>query len=74
VKIAVGGKVLPDQRRADHCSIAFDHTSIRLRRQGELRNSGDRERIDDSGQRGEKNDHDDRRTNLGEHLRAPYAR
>ncbi len=66
--------VLPDQARADDLAVALDQRAVRPGREGDLRDPGDDERVDDPGQDGEGEEDDDARRRSWRRIRRSPAR
>src|SRR5271166_2849626 len=71
MEIAVALEVLPDERRSDDAAVLLDQAAVRVVRHGDLRDPGDRQRIDESGQRAEQDQEHSRRTNVFKHRKTP---
>src|SRR5208337_748779 len=71
MEIAVALEVLPDQSRADDHAVLFDEAAIGVAWHRDLRDSRNRQRIDEAGQRAEQDQQHDCRTNVLEHRKTP---
>src|ERR1700724_1898750 len=74
MKILFGGKILPDEFRADHFPILFDHAAAGLIREDRLGDSGHGKRVNEPGDDRKTDDHHDGGTDLVPHLKYPHAR
>ena len=66
-------EALTDQARADDDAVALDERAVRLVREAELRDAGDRERVDDPEDDREGNEGEQRGEELAPHQTSPDA-
>ena len=67
MKIFVAGEVLANQLGTDDLPVALDHAAVGLARKDELSDAGHRQRIDEPGDKRERDQNNDRRTDFAQH-------
>ena len=67
------GEALTDQARADDDAVALDERAVRPGREPELRDAGDRERVDDPEEDGEGHEGEEGGEELAPHQTSPVA-
>src|SRR5262245_45606651 len=74
MEILVAGELLPDQRRSDDLAVLLDQAPLRLIGENSAGNARHDERIDETGDDGQRDDQHDRGADFFQHNFPPHAR